>query len=113
MEGSLPPRYCSIKGCKTLIPGESFFKMCETCRDRYRNYGTTKRKKWKREKEEAVAEMERIREEENRQRIENGLPVRGTMHTITRPTSLTLLYCLSLSTTRFSSTGRTTRMAMP
>lgn len=75
MDGGLPPRYCSIKGCKTLIPGDSFFKMCEPCRDRYRNYGTTKRQKWKREKEEAVAEMERLREEENRRRAENGLPV--------------------------------------
>ena len=56
-DGPLPPRFCSIKGCKTLIAGNSFFKMCEPCRDRYRNYGTTKRAKWKREKEVAVAEL--------------------------------------------------------
>ncbi|KAF7797055.1 hypothetical protein EIP86_008247 [Pleurotus ostreatoroseus] len=75
MEGSLPPRYCSIKGCKTVIPGDSFFKMCEPCRDRYRNYGTTKRKKWKKEKEEAIAEMEKMREEENKRRVESGLSI--------------------------------------
>ncbi len=82
MEGSLPPRYCSIKGCKTLIAGDSFFKMCEPCRDRYRNYGTTKRKKWKKEKEEAIAEMEQMREEENKRRIESGLPVSMFLFTL-------------------------------
>ncbi|KZT10346.1 uncharacterized protein LAESUDRAFT_721683 [Laetiporus sulphureus 93-53] len=73
-DSSLPPRYCSIKGCKALVPGNSFFKMCEPCRDRYRNYGTTKRAKWKREKEIAVAELHKMREEEDRRRIEAGLP---------------------------------------
>ncbi|PCH44922.1 hypothetical protein WOLCODRAFT_165497 [Wolfiporia cocos MD-104 SS10] len=68
----LPPRYCSIKGCKALVPGNSFFKMCEPCRDRYRNYGTTKRAKWKREKEVAVAELEKMREETDKRRTDEG-----------------------------------------
>jgi hypothetical protein len=25
----LPPRYCSVKGCKVLVPGDYLFKMCE------------------------------------------------------------------------------------
>ncbi|EJF63775.1 hypothetical protein DICSQDRAFT_179027 [Dichomitus squalens LYAD-421 SS1] len=73
-EGPLPPRFCSIKGCKTLIAGNSFFKMCEPCRDRYRNYGTTKRAKWKREKEVAVAELNKLRAEEDVRRAAEGLP---------------------------------------
>ncbi len=72
-DGPLPPRFCSIKGCKTLIAGNSFFKMCEPCRDRYRNYGTTKRAKWKREKEVAVAELHQLRDEDVR-RASEGLP---------------------------------------
>ncbi|RDX54642.1 hypothetical protein OH76DRAFT_1398025 [Lentinus brumalis] len=73
-EGPLPPRFCSIKGCKTLIAGNSFFKMCEPCRDRYRNYGTTKRAKWRREKEVAVQELHKLRSEEDARRAAEGLP---------------------------------------
>ena len=73
-EGPLPPRFCSIKGCKTLIPGNSFFKMCEPCRDRYRNYGTKKRAKWKHEKQVAVAELNKMRAEEDARRAAQGLP---------------------------------------
>ncbi|KAI0360577.1 hypothetical protein OH77DRAFT_1418542 [Trametes cingulata] len=72
--GQLPPRFCSIKGCKTLIAGNSFFKMCEPCRNRYRNYGTTKRAKWRKEKEVAVQELQKLREEEDKRRAEQGLP---------------------------------------
>ncbi|KAH8097065.1 hypothetical protein BXZ70DRAFT_309402 [Cristinia sonorae] len=71
---NLPHRYCSIKGCKAVIPGDSFFKMCEPCRNRYRNYGTTKRAKWRREKEVAVAELQNLRMEEDKRRAEHGLP---------------------------------------
>ncbi|KAI0635270.1 hypothetical protein C8Q77DRAFT_693713 [Trametes polyzona] len=74
VDGQLPPRFCSIKGCKTLIAGNSFFKMCEPCRNRYRNYGTTKRAKWRKEKEVAVQELQKLREEEDRRRAEQGLP---------------------------------------
>ena len=74
----LPHRYCSIKGCKAVVPGNSFFKMCEPCRNRYRSYGTTKRAKWRREKEVAVAELEKMREEENKRRAERNLPVRSS-----------------------------------
>lgn len=73
-DGPLPPRFCSIKGCKTLIAGNSFFKMCEPCRDRYRNYGTTKRAKWKREKEVAVAELHQLRDKEDARRASESLP---------------------------------------
>ncbi|KAJ3473979.1 hypothetical protein NLI96_g12717 [Meripilus lineatus] len=71
---SLPHRYCSIKGCKAVIPGNSFFKMCEPCRNRYRSYGTTKRAKWRKEKEVVVAELQKLREDEDKRRAENGLP---------------------------------------
>lgn len=74
VDGPLPPRFCSIKGCKTLIAGNSFFKMCEPCRDRYRNYGTTKRAKWRREKEVVVAELHKLRAEEDARRAAQGLP---------------------------------------
>lgn len=74
---SLPHRYCSIKGCKAVIPGNSFFKMCEPCRNRYRSYGTTKRAKWRKEKEVVVAELQKLREDEDKRRAENGLPVRS------------------------------------
>lgn len=73
---SQPLRYCSVKGCKAIVPGNSFFRMCEPCRDRYRTYGTTKRAKWRREKDAAVAEMEKLREEENERRASRGLSVR-------------------------------------
>ncbi|OCH87358.1 hypothetical protein OBBRIDRAFT_796287 [Obba rivulosa] len=62
-EDALPPRYCSIKGCKALVSGSSFFKMCQPCRDRYRSYGTTKRAKWRREKDKAVAAMKKSGED--------------------------------------------------
>lgn len=74
-ESALPPRYCSIKGCKTVVDGGSLFKMCDSCRMKYKGYGTTKRKKWKEEKTKALAELERQREEENKIRADNGLPV--------------------------------------
>ncbi|GBE89017.1 hypothetical protein SCP_1500190 [Sparassis crispa] len=74
VDGSLPPRFCSIKGCKALVPANSFFRMCSPCRDRYRNYGTTKRAKWKREKEVAVAELQQMRTEEEKRRADAGLP---------------------------------------
>lgn len=75
-----PPRLCSIKGCKALISGHSFYKMCEPCRDRYRNYGITKRAKWKQEKQIAVAELQKAREEEDQRRAEVGLPVSLAIH---------------------------------
>ncbi|TFY67156.1 hypothetical protein EVG20_g4040 [Dentipellis fragilis] len=48
--------------------------MCESCRDRYRGYGNTKRVKWKRERESAMAELDRMRETEDRRRADAGLP---------------------------------------
>jgi hypothetical protein len=72
---SLPPRFCSVKGCKATIPGDYFFKMCEPCRDRYRVYGTTKRAKWKNERVLANASLENLREKEDKRRLEAGLPV--------------------------------------
>src|SRR5260221_8643618 len=38
-------RYCSVKGCRTVIGGEYLYKMCTPCRNRYRGYGMTKRSK--------------------------------------------------------------------
>ena len=47
LESNLPPRYCSIKGCKTILPGSLCYKMCEPCRNKYRHYGSKKRNKHK------------------------------------------------------------------
>ncbi|KIK79533.1 hypothetical protein PAXRUDRAFT_276502 [Paxillus rubicundulus Ve08.2h10] len=69
-------RYCSVKGCKAVIRGEYFFRMCESCRNRYRGYGITKRAKWKQSREAANAELDILREEEDKCRTERGLPVR-------------------------------------
>jgi hypothetical protein len=68
-------RYCSVKGCRTLIGGDYLFKMCIPCRNRYRGYGMTKRSKWKRGREIAAQELERIRVEEDARRARQGLPV--------------------------------------
>jgi hypothetical protein len=68
-------RYCSVKGCRTLIGGDYLFKMCVPCRNRYRGYGMTKRSKWKRGREIAAQELERIRVEEDARRARQGLPV--------------------------------------
>ncbi|KAJ2925011.1 hypothetical protein H1R20_g12071, partial [Candolleomyces eurysporus] len=51
------PRYCSVKGCKAVIPGSYEYKMCPPCRTRYRGYGITKRKKWKAERQAFEHEM--------------------------------------------------------
>ncbi|THH09620.1 hypothetical protein EW146_g8635 [Bondarzewia mesenterica] len=69
----IPPRYCSIKGCKAIIGGDYFYKMCIPCRNRYRGYGTTKRSKWKREREAALEELAHAREAEDKRRAEAGL----------------------------------------
>ena len=73
-DGPLPPRFCSIKGCKAVLSGSTFYRMCEPCRNKYRNYGTKKRRKWKDDKEVAVAEFERLQQEDV-ERISQGLPV--------------------------------------
>ncbi|KAI0795385.1 hypothetical protein C8Q75DRAFT_447438 [Abortiporus biennis] len=72
---ALPARYCSIKGCKAVVPANSYFKMCEPCRNRYRSYGTTKRAKWRREKEVAVAELQKLQVDEVQRRVETGVPI--------------------------------------
>ncbi|KAH9017125.1 hypothetical protein EDB83DRAFT_2438409 [Lactarius deliciosus] len=68
-------RYCSVKGCRSLIGGEYLFKMCVPCRNRYRGYGMTKRSKWKRGREIAAQELERVRVEEDARRARQGLPL--------------------------------------
>ncbi|KNZ73285.1 hypothetical protein J132_08055 [Termitomyces sp. J132] len=44
-------RECSVRGCTMLIPHVYKYKMCSLCRTRYRTYSTTKREKWKAERE--------------------------------------------------------------
>ncbi|KAH9059617.1 hypothetical protein EDB87DRAFT_1621960 [Lactarius vividus] len=68
-------RYCSVKGCRSLIGGDYLFKMCVPCRNRYRGYGMTKRSKWKRGREIAAQELERVRVEEDARRARQGLPL--------------------------------------
>lgn len=84
------PRYCSVKGCRTVIGGEYLYKMCTPCRNRYRGYGMTKRSKSKRGREIAAQELQRVRAEEDVRRAQQGLPVSGciwTMHSLIHPPS--------------------------
>ncbi|KAL0067164.1 hypothetical protein AAF712_005734 [Marasmius tenuissimus] len=73
-ESSKHRRYCSIKGCKAVLSAESSYKMCTPCRDRYRNYGITKRAKWKAERVAFDQELEKLRYAEDERRAEAGLP---------------------------------------
>ncbi|KAJ7651545.1 hypothetical protein DFH06DRAFT_1207340 [Mycena polygramma] len=71
------PRFCSVKGCKATIleTTEVYpYKMCQPCRTRYRNYGITKRAKWKAEREAFQRELEGLRAKEDLRRAANGLP---------------------------------------
>ena len=68
-------RYCSVKGCRTVIGGDYLYKMCVPCRNRYRGYGMTKRSKSKRGREIAAQELRRRRAEEDTRRAQQGLPV--------------------------------------
>ena len=68
-------RYCSVKGCRNVIGGDYLFKMCVSCRNRYRGYGMTKRSKSKRGREVAAQELRRVRAEEDTRRAQQGLPV--------------------------------------
>jgi hypothetical protein len=68
-------RYCSVKGCRSVIGGDYLFKMCVPCRNRYRGYGMTKRSKSKRGREIAAQELQRVRTEEDIRRAREGLPV--------------------------------------
>ncbi|KAI9444191.1 hypothetical protein H4582DRAFT_1069488 [Lactarius indigo] len=76
---AVQPRYCSVKGCRSLIGGDYLFKMCVPCRNRYRGYGMTKRSKWKRGREIATQELERVRAEEDARRARQGLPLIGQL----------------------------------
>ncbi|KAK0203931.1 hypothetical protein DFS33DRAFT_1335526 [Desarmillaria ectypa] len=69
----LSPRFCSVKGCKTIIAGSYAYKMCEPCRNRYRSYGITKRAKWKAERAAFEQELETLREVEDERRKGAGL----------------------------------------
>ncbi|KAK1227206.1 hypothetical protein PQX77_009840 [Marasmius sp. AFHP31] len=73
-ESSKHRRYCSIKGCKAVLSAESSYKMCTPCRDRYRNYGITKRAKWKAERVAFDQELEKLRHAEDERRAKEGLP---------------------------------------
>jgi len=81
-------RYCSVKGCRTVIGGDYLYKMCTPCRNRYRGYGMTKRSKSKRGREIAAQELQRVRAEEDVRRAQQGLPVSGCiwkMHSLIHP----------------------------
>ena len=45
-----PTRYCSVRGCTSILPQGYGNKMCDTCRGRHRIYASTKRAKRKMEK---------------------------------------------------------------
>ncbi|KAJ7922810.1 hypothetical protein B0H13DRAFT_1981833 [Mycena leptocephala] len=71
------PRFCTVKGCKAIIVESTEvypYKMCQPCRSRYRNYGITKRAKWKTEREAFHRELEGLRAKEDLRRAANGLP---------------------------------------
>ncbi|KAF7309789.1 WD-REPEATS-REGION domain-containing protein [Mycena indigotica] len=70
------PRYCSVKGCKVIIV-ESIvtypYKMCQSCRNRYRVYGVTKRKKSKTARAEHDRELKQLLDKEDERRANEGL----------------------------------------
>ncbi|KAF8814247.1 hypothetical protein BYT27DRAFT_6337559 [Phlegmacium glaucopus] len=68
-------RFCSVKGCKAVIPVSYEYKMCPPCRTRYRTYGNTKRAKWKAERDAFDREMASLRIVEDERRKANGLGV--------------------------------------
>lgn len=70
------PRFCSVKGCKLVIPSNYAFKMCPSCRTRYRTYGNTKRAKWKAEREAFDRELSGLRKKEDERRRQAGERVR-------------------------------------
>ncbi|TFK23532.1 hypothetical protein FA15DRAFT_463351 [Coprinopsis marcescibilis] len=74
-DSGVPPRFCSVKGCKTVIPGSYEYKMCPSCRTRYRGYGTTKRRKWKTQRQLLDHKLDDLRDDEDQKRREQGLPV--------------------------------------
>lgn len=67
-------RFCSVKGCKNVLPGDYEFKMCSHCREKYKKYGVTKRAKWKLERELLERELATLRVAEDARRKEKGLP---------------------------------------
>ncbi|KAI5887837.1 uncharacterized protein SCHCODRAFT_02553159 [Schizophyllum commune H4-8] len=68
------PRFCSVKGCKNILPGDYEFKMCVPCRDKYKKYGETKRAKWKSEREQLERELAALRAAEDARRRAAGMP---------------------------------------
>ncbi|KAL1673239.1 hypothetical protein EV122DRAFT_283213 [Schizophyllum commune] len=68
------PRFCSVKGCKNILPGGYEFKMCVPCRDKYKKYGETKRAKWKSEREQLERELAALRAAEDARRRAAGMP---------------------------------------
>ncbi|KIY63371.1 hypothetical protein CYLTODRAFT_493965, partial [Cylindrobasidium torrendii FP15055 ss-10] len=67
-------RYCSVKGCHIILAAQYPFKMCEPCRNRYREYGITKRRKWKEDRVAYEHELEGLLAQEEERRQAEGLP---------------------------------------
>ena len=67
--------------CYRLLINENLasyeYKMCPTCRTRYRTYGNTKRAKWKTERGAFDREMITLRDVEDEKRKAKGLRVSG------------------------------------
>ncbi|KAF5362949.1 hypothetical protein D9758_007142 [Tetrapyrgos nigripes] len=69
-----PRRYCTIRGCRVVLSGDYPFKMCEPCRVKHRQYGITKRAKFKAERAAFDKELADLRAAEDARRKEQGLP---------------------------------------
>ncbi|KAF9004746.1 hypothetical protein BDQ17DRAFT_410393 [Cyathus striatus] len=67
-----PPKYCSVKGCKKVMPGSYGFRMCPECRTRYQKYGRTKRRKWRVERLAFAQELAELRKIEDEKRLARG-----------------------------------------
>jgi hypothetical protein len=85
-------RYCTIRGCRVVLAGAIIFsvpvallrplyqgdypfKMCEPCRVRHRQYGITKRAKFRAERAAFDKELADLRAAEDARRKEQGLAV--------------------------------------
>ncbi|KAI0289624.1 hypothetical protein BC826DRAFT_1106863 [Russula brevipes] len=77
-------RYCTVKGCHSVLSNDYFFKMCPPCRNRYRGYGVTKRSKTRRVREVVGQELQRARVEEDLRRAQEGRPLIGELQAAER-----------------------------
>ena len=74
VQGHGTTRYCSVRGCTSILPYDYGNKMCDICRGRHRIYASTKRAKRKMEKAALGMQSGWIPSEEGGQEGETSVP---------------------------------------